>query len=146
MKKIISISSLRWLVCLFMTSMLVTSCSSDEDDWERPDDMTPYVPDYSIAFTGFRTTSWSASGGTAVFDLKLYIRADFDYWQLQMVSISYYIDNKYVLTATEEPYSFVYTATGLTRGTHKLVGRTRIKDLVNDKEIIINPSMEFEIK
>lgn len=151
MKKNICNLNLRWFMYILITfvSAVTISCGSDEDNWERPDDMTAYVPDYSVSLLGSGSTYstyWGVSGGTAKFDSRPYFRADFDYWQLQVVSISYYIDEKFAQTATEEPYSFVYTATGLTRGTHKLIGRTRIKDLTNGKEIIINPSMEFEVK
>ena len=71
--------------------------------------MQPYIPDYCIGTNG----SWYVSGSIASFNLEPRVYADFDFWQLEIVSIEYYIDDELVKTDKQEPYSFVYTAVGL---------------------------------
>ena len=128
------------IVGLFVASSLFVACG--DESWERPSDMTPYIPDYCIGTNG----SWYVSGSIASFNLEPRVYADFDYWQLQIESIEYYIDNELVQADKQEPYSFVYTVVGLDKGSHKFIMRVKIRDLVNGKEIIISPTKEFEVK
>lgn len=137
-KKIISSHCLQtWLLIM---SIFLTACSNEES-WERPADLSPYIPDYSVGTNG----SWYVSGSIASFNLEPRIYADFEYWKLQVKSIEYYIDDELVQTDTKEPYSFIYTAVGLTQGKHKFIMKVRIKDLISGKETIINPTKEFEV-
>lgn len=129
------------IAALFAASLLFVSCK-DNEGWKRPSDMTPYIPDYCIGTDG----SWYVSGSIASFNLEPRVYADFDFWKLKIVSIDYYIDDELVQTDRQEPYSFIYTAVGLDKGTHKLIMKVKIKDLVNGKEIIISPTKQFEIK
>ena len=129
------------MVVLFTASLLLFSCEDDES-WERPSDMTPYIPDYCIGTSG----NWYVSGSIASFNLEPRVYADFDFWQLKIVSIDYYVDNELVQTDKQEPYSFIYTAVGLDKGIHKLIMKVKIKDLVSGKEIMISPTKEFEVK
>lgn len=123
--------------------MVFVSCEEMESEiWERPNDLSSYIPDYSVALNG----SWSLSGNTASFNLEPHVFADFDYWQLKIKSIDYYIDDDLIKTDTKEPYSFVYTAPMLSEGRHLLIARVKIEDLVNHKEIVISPTKDFEVK
>lgn len=135
------IMSNRSLITQLLTiSLFLTACSND-DSWERPEDLSPYIPDYSVGTNG----SWYVSGSIASFNLEPRIYADFEYWKLQVKSIEYYIDEELVQTDTKEPYSFIYTAVGLTLGKHKFMMKVRIKDLVSGKETIISPTKEFDV-
>lgn len=127
--------------CALLTTALVSCEEIGGETWERPDDMSPYIPDYCMSFTG----SWTVSGNTAYFNLEPRVIADFDYWQLKIKSIDYYIDNTLIKTDTEEPYSFVYMAPALSDGIHQFVAKVKIEDLVNHKEIVVSPTKEFEI-
>lgn len=127
--------------CVLLTMFLVSCEEIGGAAWERPDDMSPYIPDYCMTFTG----SWSISGNTAYFNIEPRVIADFDYWQLEIKSIDYYIDNTLIKTDTEEPYSLVYTAPALSEGRHQLVASVKIENLVNHKEIVVNPTKDFEI-
>lgn len=129
------------IVGLFAALLLFVSCEN-EDCWERPSDMQPYIPDYCIGTNG----SWYVSGSIASFNLEPRVYADFDFWQLEIVSIEYYIDDELVKTDKQEPYSFVYTAVGLDKGVHKLIMKVKVKDLVGGKDILILHTKEFEVK
>lgn len=135
----LSRSLLVWLLSISM-SLFLMSCS-EEDSWERPDDLSPYIPDYAVGSSG----SWYVSGGIASFNLEPHVYADFDYWKLQVKSIEYFIDEELIKTDTSEPYSFVYTTVGLEQGKHKFIMKVRIKDLLSGKEIVINPTKEFDV-
>ena len=134
--------TLLFAVVLSLTTTLVSCEEIGGETWERPDDMSSYIPDYSIVFTG----SWGISGSIASFNLEPRVFADFDYWQLKIKSIDYYIDENLIKTDTKEPYSFIHTEPGLAEGRHQLVANVKIEDLVNHREIVISPVKEFEIK
>lgn len=127
---------------LSVTTTLVSCEEIGGETWERSDDLSSYIPDYCITFTG----SWSISGSIASFNLEPRIFADFDYWQLKIKSIDYYIDETLIKTDTKEPYSFIYTALELSEGQHRLVAKVKIEDLVNHREIVIFPVKDFEVK
>ena len=129
------------IVALFTASTLFFACE-DSESWERPSDMTPYIPDYCIGTNG----SWYVSGNMARFNFKPHVYADFDFWKLKVVSIDYYIDDELVQTDKQEPYSFIYTAVGLSTGVHKFIMKVKIKDMVSGKDITISPTKEFEVK
>lgn len=133
---------LLFTVVLFSTTILISCEKMEDETWERPDDMLSYIPDYSIIFTG----SYSVSGNIASFDLEPRIFADFDYWQLKIKSIAYYIDETFIKTDTKEPYSFVYTVPKLSEGQHQLIAKIKIEDLVNHREYVISPTKDFEVK
>lgn len=130
-----------FITILLLESIVFVACEDKEDSWKRPDDMSSYIPDYSIGTNG----SWHVSGNIASFNLEPHVYGDFDYWQLKITSIDYYIDNELVQTDIQGPYSFIYTAIGLGKGKHKLIMKVKIKDLVNGKEIVISPAKEFEV-
>ena len=132
---------LRLIVAAFVMAFLFVSCEDDES-WERPSDMKLYIPDYCIAILGSR----SVSGSMASFNLEPRVHADFDFWQLKIVSIDYYIDEELIETDLQEPYAFVYTAEGLSKGIHKLILKVKINDMVSGEDIVISPTIEFEIK
>lgn len=137
------ISKILLFTVVVFSITIAISCEKIEDNtWERPNDMSSYIPDYSIILTG----SWSVSGDIANFDLEPRIFADFDYWQLKIKSIDYYIDETFIKTETKEPYSFVYTVPKLSEGQHQLIAKIKIEDLVNHREYVISPTKDFEVK
>ncbi len=132
---------LLFAVTLPFTTALVSCEEIGGETWERPDDMSSYIPDCSIMLTG----DWSISGSIASFNLKPSIFADFDYWQLKIKSIDYYIDEILIKTDTKEPYSFIYTAPNLSEGQHRLVAKVKIEDLVSHRECTIFSTKNFEV-
>lgn len=146
MCKIMNICKFISRTLLFAVVLSLTTFVSCEEiggeTWKRPDDMSPYIPDSSVVFRG----SWSISGSVASFNLEPRVFANFDYWQLKIKSIDYYIDGNLIKTETKEPYSLIYTEPGLAEGRHQLVANVKIEDLVNHREIVISPVNEFEIK
>lgn len=138
--RFISKTLLLAVTCSSMTALV--SCEGIEGEiWERPNDLSSYIPDYCVSLTG----SWSASGNSASFNIKPSISADFDYWQLRIISIDYYIDDVFIKTETQEPYSFDYTAPGLSAGHHQLIANIKIEDLVNHNEIVVSATKDFEV-
>lgn len=137
MKTNIRPSILCQLAYTFVVALGLVSCS-EGDEWERPEDMSPYVPDYIIGKSG----TWPGSGPTAYFDVKPTIYADLDFWQLEIIAVEYYIDGELIKACTTPPYAFTYTATNLPTGQHQFVMQVRLKDLVSDKEITIRPATE----
>lgn len=143
MKKIkIVLKTLLFTIAAFCAATLVSCEKIEGEMWERPDDLSSYIPNYSISFTG----SWSVSGNIASFNIEPYVFADFDYWQLRIKSIDYYIDDVFIKTDMQEPYSFNYTAPGLSVGHHQLIANVKLEDLVNHKEIVISPAKDFEVE
>lgn len=130
-----------YVIMTILLSHMFSACESiEEDNWVRPTDMTPYIPDDCIYWIG----NWNVSGNTASFywELKGY---GLDYWNLRIKSIDYYIDDKFIKSDTQEPFSFEYTTTGLDKGEHKVIMKVKIEDMTNNKEIIITPYKNFEI-
>lgn len=134
--------TLLFAVGLSLTTILVSCEEIENETWERPEDISAYIPDYCVTFSG----SWSISGNIASFNLTPSIFADLDYWQLKIKSIDYYIDDVLIKTDTKEPYSFVYTSPILSEGRHQLVAKVNIEDLASHKEYVISPTKEFEIE
>lgn len=134
--------NLLFAITTFCTATLVSCEKIEGEMWERPDDLSSYIPNYSISLTG----SWSVSGNIASFNIEPYVFADFAYWQLRIKSIDYYIDDVLIKTDTQEPYSFNYTAPGLSVGHHQLIANVKLEDLVNHKEILISPTKDFEVE
>lgn len=126
---------------VLVLSLFAFSCDDIENNWERPNDMSSYIPDYCIQLIG----SHGISGKVAYFNYTPSIYGDFDLWQLKIKSIDYYIDDELIKTDTQEPYSFKFS-TVLSEGKHKLNLNVKIVDLVNNKEIVIHPMKEFEVK
>lgn len=131
------------VLSVIVLSSIMVSCEEIENEtWERPDDLSSYIPEYCILFTG----NWSVSGNLANFNLEPSVFADFDYWQLKIKSIDYYIDETFIKTETQEPFSFTYTTPILTEGKHQLIAKVKIEDLVNHNEIVISPTKDFEVE
>lgn len=127
---------------IMFSTVILSSCKKIEDElWERPDDLSSYIPDISIIFTG----NWSITGDLATFDLKPDAFADFDYWQLKIKSIDYYIDETFIKHENKEPYKFAYTIPKLSQGAHRLIAKVVIEDLANHREYVIYPTKEFEV-
>jgi len=146
MYKIMNIFNFISRILLFAVVLSLTtlvSCEKIENGaWERPDDMSSYIPDHIITFTG----NWNISGNIANFNLEPHTFADFDYWQLKIKSIDYYIDEVLIKTDTKEPYSFIYTVPNLSEGQHQLIAKVKIEDLVNHRELAIFSTKNFEVK
>ncbi len=134
------ISSLKKLICVLSFIPFFIACD-DDNNWERPEDMTSFIPEYSIGTIG----SKFVSGNIATFNLEPHVYADFDFWKLKIRKIEFYIDDELVETKTETPFAFQYSAVGLSKGKHKLIMKVFIEDLTNSKTIIIAPFEEFEI-
>lgn len=127
-------------IIVLMLALLVASCDDLENNWERPNDLVSFIPSDCVQLIG----SFGVSGNIVYFDYTPKFYADFDFWNLKTTSIDYYIDDDLIITETKAPYSFKYN-TVLPKGKHQLKLNVKITDLVNHKEIVIQPTKEFEI-
>ena len=132
----------------FATIMMVAICTipffvscEEEEKWERPEDMSKYIPSNSISYSG----SSYVSGNTVYLNFTPNIYVDIEYWNLEIESIDYYFDDKLIKSETEEPYSIEYRAKNLAKGTHYFITRVHFKDLTNGKEFYIDSTTEFKI-
>lgn len=131
-----------WGIALTLIVMQAfVACEELVESWQRPADMSPYVSDDCVLTTG----SWSVYGQTAAFNIEVVPFADFDYWQLKMESVDFFIDGGLVAKDGQAPFCFNHTAEGLDVGSHQLLMKVTLKDLVSGRDIVISPVKDFEI-
>ena len=106
-----------WLaICLS-----VSSCSDfNIGEYELTGNISKYIP--KSAYDLERQNSIGTNG-----DIYLYyapkISSNFDFWNLSIKNVDYYIDGKLASTVTENPYGFSVNLSELTEGKHALLAK-----------------------
>ena len=127
------------LLGIFLFSL--NSCEKEESNWNRPTDISPYVPSDIIGLSG----GFGCDGTYVDISYTISFWNRLDFWQLKVNSIEYYIDDELIESQEEEPYSIIYHGKNLSEGKHKFTIRANFTDLCSNKKFSVDKIKEFDI-
>lgn len=126
------------LICFLL--LVLNSCNEDTL-WDRPTDMCNYVPNECIVVTG----NCDISNNSANFHYLISLCGNLDFWQLEVKSVDFYIDDDLIDSKAKSPYNFNYRAIYLDKGIHLFTVRVNFIDLYANNEFFVEKTENIEI-
>lgn len=127
-----------YLVIMLITLSLC-NCSNYENDVDRPEDMISFLTEYSVTMTG----SWMTVNNEFSCDAEISTNFDLDFWELEIENIEFYLDDYFITSISQPPYSIEYSGLAISKGSHKFIAYIYFKDLKSGKQYVVTKCIDL---